>query len=65
MRKHNKHFATRWSRADGDRSNFPQQMSHKIANDKSFHLGANFLLRKLMLRAGVKPDLGGFAVRGA
>lgn len=48
MRKHNKRFAERWGRTAGDRTNFPQQMAHKIANDKGFQLGANFLLRGLL-----------------
>ena len=51
MRKHNKAFATRWGRSGGDRSNFPQSMAHKIANDKQFHMAANFLLRNLLGRA--------------
>jgi hypothetical protein len=51
MRKHNIAFAVRWGRSGGDRSNFPQSMAHEIANDKQFHLAANFLLRGL-LRSG-------------
>lgn len=47
MRKHNKRFAERWGRTGGDRTNFPQSMAHKIANDKGFQLGANFLIRTL------------------
>ena len=34
MRKHNKRFAQRWSREGGDRSNFPQYMSHSFVNNK-------------------------------
>jgi hypothetical protein len=48
MRKHNIRFAERWGRAGGDRTNFPQQTAHKIANDKGFQLGANFLIRTLL-----------------
>jgi hypothetical protein len=48
MRKHNKLFASRFSRQHGDRTNFPQSMSHSIANNKGFHLNANALLMALL-----------------
>ena len=48
MRKHNKKMTTRWGRTPGDTSNFAQSMSHKLANDKQFQLGANSLLCKLI-----------------
>lgn len=50
MRKHNRKFAQRWSRENGDRSNFPQVMAHGVANNKGFQLAANFLLRGLLKR---------------
>lgn len=50
MRKHNKRFAERFGRTDGDRTNFPQTMAHTIANGKQFHLAANHLLRGLLKR---------------
>lgn len=48
MRKHNRKFATRWSRESGDRSNFPQTMAHSVVNNKQFQLAANSLLRGLL-----------------
>jgi len=51
MRKHNKQMATRWGRDPGDRTNFAQGVSHKIANDKGFQLAANSLLGALLKRA--------------
>ena len=48
MRKHNKQMATRWGRTPGDSSNFASSLSHKLANDKGFQLGANALLRGLL-----------------
>lgn len=53
MRKHNKKFAERFGRTDGDRTNSPQQMAHQLANSKSFQLAANSLLRNLFKRVGV------------
>lgn len=54
MRKHNTKFATRFGRGnDGDRTNFPQTMAHRIVNNVHFQLGANTLLRNLLSRAGV------------
>lgn len=58
MRKHNKTFAQRWTRLKGDRSNFPQMMTHSFVNSKANQLFANSLLCRLLLRAGVKPNLG-------
>lgn len=48
MRKHNKKFAERFGRTDGDRTNFPQTMAHSIAKNKQFHLSANSVLRRLL-----------------
>lgn len=48
MRKHNKQMAARWGRTPGDRSNFASQFSHNLANNKSFQLGVNALLRGLL-----------------
>lgn len=53
MRKHNKRFAERFGRTDGDRTNFPQTMAHQIAKDKMFHLYSNNLLVRLLKKAGV------------
>lgn len=50
MRKHNAKFAVRWARWPGDRSNFPQQMSHSFVNNKQNMLFANGLLRALVSR---------------
>jgi len=44
MRKHNKRFAQRWSRDNGDRSNFPQHMAQFFTN---------YLLQSLLVRAGL------------
>lgn len=53
MRKHNKRFAERFGRTDGDRTNFPQTMAHHLANNKMFHLLTNSLLMRLFKKAGV------------
>lgn len=53
MRKHNTQMAARWGRTPGDRSNFAASFSHKLANDKSFQLGANGLLCRLLRSVGV------------
>ena len=53
MRKHNKQFALRWSRNKGDRSNFPQSMSHSFVNNKAAQFFANFTLQALLKRAGL------------
>jgi len=48
MKKHNRIFAQRWARTNGDRSAAPQRLSHQIANDKRFQLAANSLLQRLL-----------------
>lgn len=48
MRKHNKRFAERFGRTDGDRTNFPQTMAHTIVKDKSFQFNANALLQRVL-----------------
>lgn len=50
MRKHNKQFATRFGRTDGDRTNFPQHMAHSLSKNKAFHLASNSLLSALLRR---------------
>lgn len=53
MRKHNKRFAQRWSRGEGDRSNFPQHMAHSFVHNKSAQFFANYLLQSMLARAGL------------
>lgn len=53
MRKHNKRFAQRWSRGEGDRSNFPQHMAHSFVHNKLAQFFANYLLQSMLVRAGV------------
>lgn len=48
MRKHNKKFATRFGRTDGDRTNFPQNMAHSLSKNKAFHLASNALLQGML-----------------
>lgn len=55
MRKHNKTFATRWTREKGDRSNFPQSMAHASVNNKGNQLFANRTLALLFDRCSVIP----------
>lgn len=50
MRKHNEVFAQRMGRTEGDRTNFPQVMSHSIAQNKGYHLACNSLLNRLLKR---------------
>jgi hypothetical protein len=54
MRKHNHRFAQRWTREAGDRSNFPQQMSHSFVNSKVTQFFSNGLLQAIMVRAGIQ-----------
>ena len=54
MRKHNKRFAQRWQRERGDRSNFPQAMSHSYAKNKAAQLMHNSLLLSLLAVVGVR-----------
>lgn len=54
MRKHNTRFAQRWARESGDRTNFPQTMTHAFVKDKQSQLMANGLLCSLLARAGVQ-----------
>lgn len=51
MRKHNVEFAKRIGRTTGDRTNFPQALTHSVANDKGYHLACNHLLGALLRRA--------------
>lgn len=53
MRKHNKRFAQRRGRGEGDRSNFPQHMAHSFVHNKSAQFFANYLLQSMLVRAGV------------
>lgn len=48
MRKHNRKFATRFGRTDGDRSNFPQSAAHSLVHNKQFQFHANALLKGLI-----------------
>ncbi len=60
MRKHCNAMARRWGRGTGkdmDRSNFPQKMGHELANQKSFQLAANSLLRSLLAELGIRRVL--------
>ncbi len=51
MRKHNRKFAQRCTRTKGDRSNFPQQMTHAFVKGKQNLLACNGLLLGLLYRA--------------
>lgn len=53
MRKHNNRFSERFGRGKDDRTNFPQQMAHSIANNKGLHLASNHLLHAILRRGGV------------
>lgn len=53
MRKHNKKFVQRWTRENGDRSNFPQQMAHAFVKGKTNQLVSNGLLLGLLARIGI------------
>lgn len=50
MRKHNKRFAQRWTRARGDRTNFPQMMAHAFVKDKTNQIMAHGLLHAMIFR---------------
>ena len=53
MRKHNKRFAQRWYRGKGDRSNFPQHLTHGYVCNKSAQFLTDGLLQSTLARAGI------------
>lgn len=49
MRKQSRCMVLRGGQRDsGDRSSFPAQIGHSLANNKGFQFAANALLRKLL-----------------